>query len=154
MAGAVPEGSVCISGVKFSINDTDSTKLQATRLNAEADPAIGRGRVATLTLAEIDPSLPIVTKAVGVPLGVSSPYDPAKEEKDSPKEELHGGAWRARRCVGEGGLPTVTDVVGEVVEVHNVVEELLSTTTGLERVRRRLVTEELLAAVQADGDGR
>jgi hypothetical protein len=64
MAGAVPEGSVCTGCVKFSINDTDSTKLQATRLNAEADPAIGRGRAAALTPAEIDPSLPIVIKAV------------------------------------------------------------------------------------------
>jgi hypothetical protein len=87
----VPEGSVCISCVKFSINDTDSPNLQATRLNAEVDPAIGRGRAATLTPAEIDPSLPIVIKAVGVLLGVPSPYDPTKEENDSPKEELHGG---------------------------------------------------------------
>jgi hypothetical protein len=80
------------------------------------DPAIGRGRAAALIPAEIDPSLPIVIKAVGVPLGVPSPYDPAKEEKDSPKEELHGVAWCARRCTGEGGLPAVADAVGEVVE--------------------------------------
>jgi hypothetical protein len=64
MAGAVPEGSLCISCVKFSINDTDSTKLQATRLDAEAVPAIRRGRAAALTPAEIDPSLRIVIKAV------------------------------------------------------------------------------------------
>jgi hypothetical protein len=134
MAGAVPEGSVCISCVKFSINDTDSTNLQATRLNAEVDPTIGRGRAATLTPAEIDPSLPIVTKAVGIQFGVPSPYDPAKEENDSPKEELHGGARRARRCTSEGGLPAVADAVGEVVEVHGVVEELLLVTTGSERV--------------------
>jgi hypothetical protein len=132
MAGAVPEGSVCISCVKFSINDTDSTKLQATRLNAEADPAIGRGRAAALMPAEINPSLPIVIKVVGIPLGVPLPYDPAKEEKDSPKEELHGGAQRVRRCAGEGGLPAVADAVGEVVEVHGVVEELLSATMGVE----------------------
>jgi hypothetical protein len=37
-------------------------------------------------------------------------------------------------------------VVGEVVEVHVVVEELLSATVGSERVRRRLVAEELLVA--------
>jgi hypothetical protein len=74
------------------------------------------------------------------------------EEKDSPKEELHGGARRARRCTGVGCLPVVADVVGEVVEVHGVVEELLSATAGSERVRRRLATEELLAAVEADGD--
>jgi hypothetical protein len=153
MAGAVLEGSVGISCVKFSINDTDSTKLQATRLNVEADPAIGRGRAATLTPAEIDPSLPIVIKAVGVPLGVPSSYDLAKEEKDSPKEELHGGARRARRCASEGGLLAVADVVGEVVEVHGVVEEPLSATTRSERVQRRLAMEELLAAVEADGDG-
>jgi hypothetical protein len=153
MAGAVPEGSVCISCIKFSINDTDSTKLQATRLNAEANPAIGRGRAAALTLAEIDPSLPIVIKAVGVPLGVPSPYDSAKEEKDSLKEELHGGARHVRRCTGEGGLLAVVDMVGEVVEVHGVVEEPLSATTGSERVQRRLAMEELLAAVEADGDG-
>jgi hypothetical protein len=153
MAGAVPEGSVCISCVKFSINDTNSTNLQATRLNAEADPAIGSGRAATLTPAEIDPSLPIVIKAVGIPLGVPSPYDPAKEENDSPKEELHGGARRARRCTSEGGLPAVADVVGEVLEVHGVVEELLLVTTRSERVRRWLATEELLAAVEVDGDG-
>jgi hypothetical protein len=152
MAGAVPEGSVCISCIKFSINDTDSTKLQATRLNAKVDPAIGRGRAATLTPAEIDPSLPIVIKAVGVPLGVPSPYDPAKEDKDSPKEELHGGARRARRCTSEGGLPAVADVVGEVVEVHGVVEELLSVTMGSEGVQRRLATEKLLVAVEANGD--
>jgi hypothetical protein len=149
----VPEDSVCISCVKFSINDTDSTKLQVTRLNAEADPAIGRGGAAALMPAEIDPSLPIVIKVVGIPLCVSLPYDPAKEEKDSPKEELHGGVRRARRCVSEGGLPVVVDTVGEVVEVHGVVEELLSVTIGLERVRRRLATEELLAAVEADRDG-
>jgi hypothetical protein len=149
MAGAVPEGSVRISCVKFSINDTDSTNLQATRLNAEADLAIGRGRAATLTLVEIDPSLPIVIKAVGVP----SPYDPAKEENDSPKEELHGGARRARRCASEGGLLAVADVVGELVEVHGVVEELLLVTMGSERVQRWLAMEELLAAVEADGDG-
>jgi hypothetical protein len=64
MTGAVPEGSICISCVKFSINDTDSTKLQGTRLNAEADPAIGRGRAAALTPEEINPSLRIVIKAV------------------------------------------------------------------------------------------
>jgi hypothetical protein len=34
-----------------------------------------------------------------------------------------------------------------------VVEELLSTTMGSERVQRRLATEELLAAVEAYGDG-
>jgi hypothetical protein len=151
MAGAVP-GSVCISCVKFSINDIDSTKLQATKLNAEADPAIGRGRAAALTPAEIGPSLPIVIKAVGVPLGIPSPYDPAKEEKDSPKEELHSGARCARRCAGEGGLLAVTDVVGEVIDVHGVVEEPLSATTGSERAHRRLAMEELLAAVEADGD--
>jgi hypothetical protein len=149
----VPEGSVCISCVKFSINDTDSTNLHATRLNEEADPAIGSGRAATLMPTEIDPSLPIVIKVVGVPLGIPSPYDPAKEEKDSPKEELHGGARRARRCAGEEGLPAVADAVGEVIEVHGVVEELLSATMGSERVRRRLATEELLAVVEADGDG-
>jgi hypothetical protein len=33
-----------------------------------------------------------------------------------------------------------------------VVEELLSATTGSKRVRRRLAMEELLAAVEADGD--
>jgi hypothetical protein len=128
-------------------------QLQATRLNAEADPAIGRGRAAALMPVEIDPSLPIVIKEVGVPLGVPSPYDLAKEEKDSPKEELHGGARCARRCASEGGLSAVANMVGEVVEVHGVVEELLSATTGSERVRRRLATEELLAAVEADGDG-
>jgi hypothetical protein len=152
MAGAVSEGSVFISCVKFSINDIDSTKLQATRLNAEAEPAIGRGRAAALTPVEIDPSLPIVIKAVGVPLGIPLPYDPAKEEKDSPKEELHSGAWRVRRCAGEGGLSVVADVVGEIVEVHGVVEELLSATMGSERVHRRLATEELLVAVEANGD--
>jgi hypothetical protein len=97
--------------------------------------------------------LPIVIMAVGVPLGVPSSYDLAKEEKDSPKEELHGGARRARRCASEGGLLAVADVVGEVVEVHGVVEEPLSATTRSERVRRRLAMEELLAAVEADGDG-
>jgi hypothetical protein len=79
------------------------------------------------------------------------PYDPAKEEKDSPKEELHGGARHLRRCAGEGGLLVVTDTVGEVVEVHGVVEELLSATTGSERVWSRPVMEELLAAVEVDG---
>jgi hypothetical protein len=153
MAGAVPEGSICIRCIKFSINDTDSTKLQATRLNVEADPAIGRGRAAALMPAEIDPSLPIVIKAVGVPLGVPLPYDPAKEEKDSPKEEIHGGARCVRRCTSEGGLLAVANVVGEVVEVHGVVEEPLSAMTGSERVRRRLATEELLAVVEADRDG-
>jgi hypothetical protein len=34
-----------------------------------------------------------------------------------------------------------------------VVEELLLVTIGSERVRRWLATEELLAAVEADGDG-
>jgi hypothetical protein len=61
---------------------------------------------------------------------------------------MRGGA-----PVRGGGLPAVADAVGEVVEVHSVVEELLSATTGSERVRRRLATEELLAAVEVDGDG-
>jgi hypothetical protein len=52
-----------------------------------------------------------------------------------------------------GGLLAVADVVGELVEVHGVVEELLLVTTGSERVQRWLATEELLAAVEADGDG-
>jgi hypothetical protein len=52
-----------------------------------------------------------------------------------------------------GGLPVVAGVVGEVIEVHNVVEELLLATVGSERVRRRLATEDLLAAVEADVDG-
>jgi hypothetical protein len=46
----------------------------------------------------------------------------------------------------------VADAVGKVIEVHGVVEELLSAMTGSERVQRRLATEELLAAVEADGD--
>jgi hypothetical protein len=75
------------------------------------------------------------------------------EEKDSPKEELHGGVQRAGRCTGERGLPVVADVVGEIVEVHDVVEEILSTTVRSKRVQRRLVTEELLAEVEADRDG-
>jgi hypothetical protein len=50
------------------------------------------------------------------------------------------------RCTDEGGLPVVASAVGEVVEVHGVVEELLSVTLGLERVRRRMAMEELLVA--------
>jgi hypothetical protein len=50
------------------------------------------------------------------------------------------------RCTDEGGLPAVASAVGEVVEVHRVVEELLSVTVGLERVRRRMAMEELLVA--------
>jgi hypothetical protein len=38
----------------------------------------------------------------------------------------------------------VADTVGEVVEVHGVVEELLSATTGSESVWSRPVMEELL----------
>jgi hypothetical protein len=75
------------------------------------------------------------------------------EEKDSPKDELHGGVWRAGRCAGEGGLSAVAGTFDEVVEVHGVVEELLSATAGSERVQRKLVMEELLAAVEEDGDG-
>jgi hypothetical protein len=50
------------------------------------------------------------------------------------------------RCAGEGGLLVVAGAVGEVIEVHGVVEELLSAMVGSERVRRRLATEKLLAA--------
>jgi hypothetical protein len=46
----------------------------------------------------------------------------------------------------------VASAVGEVVEVHGVVEELLSAMEGSERVQRWLATEELLAAVEADRD--
>jgi hypothetical protein len=45
-----------------------------------------------------------------------------------------------------GVLHLVAGVVGEVVEVHRVVEELLLVMVGSERVRRRLATEELLVA--------
>jgi hypothetical protein len=47
----------------------------------------------------------------------------------------------------------VADAVGEVIEVHGVVEDLLLVTMRSERVRRWLATEELLAAVEADGNG-
>jgi hypothetical protein len=66
---------------------------------------------------------------------------------------LHGGARGVGRCVGEGFLLAIAGAAGEVVEVHGVVEELLSATTRSERVRRRLATEALLVAVEADGDG-
>jgi hypothetical protein len=74
------------------------------------------------------------------------------EEKDSMKEELHGGAQRVGKCTDEGSLQAVADVVCEVIEVHSMVEELLSTPVGSERVWRRLAREELLAAVEADRD--
>jgi hypothetical protein len=75
------------------------------------------------------------------------------EENDSLKEELHGGAWRVGRCASEGGLLVVSGMVGEVVEVHSIVEGLLSVTVGSERVQRTLAIAELLAAVEADEDG-
>jgi hypothetical protein len=64
---------------------------------------------------------------------------------------VHG--VRGGAPVRGGGLPVVAGVVGEVIEVHSVVEELLLATVGSERVRRRLATEDLLAAVEADVDG-
>jgi hypothetical protein len=51
------------------------------------------------------------------------------------------------------GLSAVAGTFGEVVEVHGVVEELLSARVGSERVQRKLVTKELLVAVEEDRDG-